>query len=77
MDGLIQACAADLAILQRQLEPLEFGNLHTGERPFCGVWADTTFKQMSHLRRMIADLEAIVGRLKAIALERESFKSDS
>jgi hypothetical protein len=71
VEVLMRACAADLNVLRGQLEPLESGNMHIGERPFLGTWTDTTFKQICHLRKIIDDLEAIVARLKPILIDYE------
>jgi hypothetical protein len=77
MEILLEACAADLVSLRKQLEPLESGNMHIGERPFCGVWTDTTFKHIRQLRKMINDLEAIVARLKPIVVNYEIGKNSA
>lgn len=51
----------DIPRLRMQLEPLENGRMHLGERKHGAVeWTDTTQREINQLKRAIAEYEAIL-----------------
>jgi hypothetical protein len=62
---LIRSYRKDIARLQQQLEPLEAGATHIGERHAGGPWVDITGKQIRLLKDGIQQYEISIADLEA------------
>jgi hypothetical protein len=57
--------AADLVQCRADLEPLESGWMHLGERVGDGPWVDTTQRKIDQKKRTIAIYEEILKKIRA------------
>lgn len=64
-ESLIRSYREDIARLQLQLEPLEAGTMHIGERSAGGPWVDITAKQIRLLKDGIQQYEISISDLEA------------
>jgi hypothetical protein len=61
-DHFIERLKAEISRYQSMLEPLETGKLHIGESEDGRTWVDQTQAQIDNIKRIIADLQAVVDR---------------
>ena len=57
MEDFVRWSEGKLAKSRDQLEPLEFGRVHFGTRPFGGRWEDITLREIRRVKANIAELE--------------------
>lgn len=62
MEDYLRHCERELAELRAQLEPLESGSMHTGEKRLGGPWTDTTARDIERLKKSIKEYEGILAR---------------
>jgi hypothetical protein len=64
LEEFLQWCARELIKLRTQLRQYESGNMTLQQRSAGAAWVDRTDQEIVRLKKNIADLEAVVKRLK-------------
>jgi len=65
LNEYVQCIERQKADFWNQLEILMAGRMHIGERKFGRpIWTDTTHREISRLKKMIAEYETILARIK-------------
>lgn len=64
MDEFILWCTNERTKLRRQLEAYESGKLSQRHRSVGAAWIDRTPQEIRRLKKNIADLDAVLQRLK-------------
>jgi hypothetical protein len=62
MQEYVARLKKDIQQLRAKLEPLEAGDTHLAERHGKGSWVDITAREIDHLKRAIANIEAVLAR---------------
>lgn len=64
LEEFVEWCTKERAKLRRQLKAFESGNMNLRHRSVGAAWVDYTGKEIRRLKKNLADLDAVLERLK-------------